>query len=172
VGPEARFPDRLDLNYLVLAGSPGSFCGFLLDGQTVEQVDVHHDVNVGAAVAHIGDRQNTRYSAALGDESPLRRIAARACATSSGLRLSTRSPASARIASRVSISSRRPVSRSMSSAVNPTSDGSRWINSAARRAPSVGFLRFGTAGPIPTMLHLSKVESKHLGWRGLVGTRR
>jgi hypothetical protein len=49
-----------------------------------------------------------------------------------------RSPASAMIFSSISTSSRTPVSRSMTSAVDSMKDGLRSITLAARKAPSVG----------------------------------
>ena len=87
-------------------------------------------------------RSNTSpagHSASRGVPSAKRRRVARACATSSGLRVSMRSPVCAIIPSRISISSRSPVSRSISSAVDSRSLEFGWISLAARNAPVVGF---------------------------------
>src|SRR6266849_5604982 len=102
----------------------------------------------------ISSKPPEHHSSCLTDSSPKCRSAALAWATSSGLRPSMRSPASAMMFSNISTSSRTPVSRSMISAVDSTKDASRSICLAARSAPSVVFAFLG-AGVIGEMLRFS-----------------
>ena len=101
---------------------------------------------------------STAHSACLGAESALRRNAARASASSSGLRLSMRSPASAMTSSRISASSRSPVWRSITLAVASRRELSCSSSTAARNAPSVG--EDVVRGVIVKILHLDDDECK------------